>query len=72
MKYIAKQHPVLNDGEDQVWFDAGTEAELLIDFRKTGQVPAMGPTDSGLFKGIKDGHVDEEICAMDEFDEVEG
>jgi hypothetical protein len=41
------------------WYDAGTEAYLLDDYRPQG--------DCGLFIGIKDGKVDEEVCAFDEF-----
>ena len=51
---------------DGTWFDKGTEAKLLF---KTSEF-ADG-TWGGLFEGIKDGLVDEEMCASDEF-EIEG
>ena len=45
------------------WFDVGTDAILIDDYR-----PQI---DSGLFRGIKDGHPDEEVCGFDEFFYVE-
>lgn len=56
MKYIS----------DGTWFDRGTEAELL------GAVVDYHDGDmSGLFRGIKDGHFDEEVCLFSEFEEEE-
>jgi len=43
---------------DGTWFDKGSEAELLFE--------TMDGV--GLFKGIKDGNLDEEICMFDEFE----
>ena len=43
------------------WFDVGTEAILIDDYGEEG-FPGCG-----LFRGIKNGHLDEEICTMDEF-----
>lgn len=48
---------------DGTWFDKGTEATLIDDYRP--QMP------SGLFSGLKDGKPDEEICGFDEFQEIE-
>ncbi len=44
------------------WFDKGTEAELLVPI----------DDDAGLFRGIKDGRIDEEQCMLDEFEIIEG
>jgi hypothetical protein len=52
MKYIA----LLN-----TWFDVGTIAELIDDYRADG-------LDSGLFSGWRNGRADEEICGFDEFE----
>lgn len=51
VKYIAKPDE---------WFDAGTEAELIDDYR-----PRMN---SGLFRGIYEGKSDEEVCSFEEFE----
>jgi hypothetical protein len=48
---------------DGTWFDMGTEAKLLDDYR-----PDLN---AGLFLGIKDGKPDEEICGFDEFEAIE-
>lgn len=56
MKYISR-------GE---WFDLGTEARLLDDYRVG--TPSWN---CGLFEGYRNGHPDEEICGFDEFDLVE-
>ncbi|KKL27448.1 hypothetical protein LCGC14_2385040 [marine sediment metagenome] len=45
------------------WFDEGTGAELITDLR-----PAI---DSGIFCGIKDGGIDEELCEFEEFTPLE-
>ncbi len=42
------------------WFDEGSEAELLV------EIPS-----GGLFKGIKNGKEDEELCDIEEFDIIE-
>ena len=54
MKYIAK--------EDS-WFDTGTRAILMDDYRPE--------VDTGLFLGRRHGKLDEEVCAFDEFEIVE-
>lgn len=46
------------------WFDAGTVAELIDDYRGDG-------FDFGLFRGIRDGQLDEEVCLFSEFGESE-
>jgi hypothetical protein len=46
------------------WFDKGTGATLVDDYRLVG-------LNTGLFRGIRDGQIDEEVCQFDEFDEVE-
>ncbi len=53
------------------WFAAGTECELIDDYR-IGDVPM----DCGLFRGPdpnpeKEGRIDEEVCNFDEFDIME-
>lgn len=45
---------------DGTWFDKGTEVELIDDYRKDG--PELG-----LFRGLRNGKLDEEICPFDEF-----
>lgn len=40
------------------WFDEGTEAELICE---------CGPYQA-VFKGFKDGKLDEELCSFEEFD----
>ena len=47
---------------DGTWFDKGTEAELLF---KTTEFE--DGTWAGLFKGIHNGEIDEEMCTSDEF-----
>ena len=44
------------------WFDAGTRAKLIADCR-----PQIN---SGVFEGIKDGKLDEELCEFEEFEEM--
>jgi hypothetical protein len=55
-KYISKKDE---------WFDEGTEAQLIDDY--------MGSImdGAGLFRGIKDGKLDEEICLFEEFDIID-
>ena len=48
------------------WFDKGTEAILLDDYRTWGS----GELQVGLFRGVKDGKPDEEVCTFDEFETV--
>ncbi len=45
------------------WFDVGTEAELLFE---------VIPEATGLFRGIRDGKEDEEVCGYDEFKTDDG
>ena len=53
MKYIS----------DGTWFDKGTEAELL------GALAEFPDGDkSGLFKGLRNGEWDEELCLFSEFE----
>jgi hypothetical protein len=58
-----------------VWFDKGTEAFLIegTDYdcfiKRDGK---MIPSKSGLFRGIRNGHEDEEVCGFEEFEIVEG
>jgi hypothetical protein len=49
------------------WFDDGTIVELIDDYRST--TPAI--PNCGLFRGYKDGKLDEELCDFDEFEEIE-
>lgn len=74
MKFVAKPN---------TWYDEGTEAELLADLGahqcydtddgvgENGK-PIMHDCRSGLFKGIKQGAEDEEVCAFCEFEIEEG
>lgn len=48
------------------WFDLGTEAVLLNDYRPA----TKGKLNSGLFRGYRNGLVDEEVCTFDEFEAV--
>ncbi len=59
MKYISR-------GE---WFDLGTEAQLLDDYRNN-PVPHLR-WNAGLFEGYRLGKPDQEVCTFDEFDCVE-
>jgi len=51
------------------WFDAGTTVELIDDYRDSKPGKPFGKC--GLFRGYKDGKLDEEICPFDEFEIVE-
>ena len=42
------------------WYDVSYEVELIDDYRPDG----LG---AGLFRGLKNGQVDEEVCSFDEF-----
>ena len=44
------------------WFDEGAEVALLTDYRPFW--------DMGLFKGPRNGKLNEENCSFDEFQEV--
>ncbi len=60
MKYIAKA---------DTWFDEGTEAIPIIDFVDAyddWEMTKLNPF--SLFRGIRNGEVDEEICTIDEFE----
>lgn len=54
------------------WFDENTEA-VLICLTGTGRIgtPSGPRAASGLFKGWKDGSLDEEVCCFTEFEIVE-
>ena len=43
---------------DGTWFDEGSLVKLIDDYR-----PQL---DSGLFEGLRDGKMDQEICGFDE------
>lgn len=49
------------------WFDLGTEAALLDDYRKD----KIAPWNGGLFEGYRNGKPDQEVCTFDEFDIVD-
>ena len=49
-RYIAKSHS---------WFDEGTEADLIDDYRPDVQ--------AGVFYGMKNGHLTYQTCNFDEF-----
>jgi hypothetical protein len=47
------------------WFDEGTEVKLIDDYR------GHRGLNSGLFEGLRDGRLDQEVCCFDEFDVIE-
>jgi len=54
LKFIARPN---------TWFDAGTEVEILLGNRKVDH------NETGfVFRGTKDGFIDEEYCSIFEFD----
>jgi len=57
---------VIKYKSDGSWFDEGTIARLIDDYRS-----ASPPLDCGLFIGFVDGIIDEEVCIFEEFEEVE-
>jgi len=59
-KYISKKDE---------WFDEGTEVELIDDYRMSKSV--LSRCNAGLFRGTKNGKIDEEVCEFDEFDVIE-
>ena len=58
MKYIAKE---------DTWFDAGIEVEIIDDYR----LDKIAPWNAGLFKGMHEGILYEEVCNFEDFDEIE-
>ena len=46
--------------EPGIWYDDGTVVELVDDYGPQWKV--------GLFRGIRDGEIDEESCAFEEFE----
>ena len=54
VRYIAKS---------ETWFDAGTVAELIDNYRPDANC--------GLFRGYRNGKLDEETCPFNEFDKEE-
>jgi len=63
IKYIAKPDE---------WFDVGTEVQLIDDYRASSAMYFGGPEmNAGLFEGLKDGKIDQEVCSFDEFDIIE-
>lgn len=52
------------------WFDEGTEVKLIDDYRDA-KFPNGAFSDCGLFRGYKNGELDEEICPFDEFEIME-
>ena len=57
-------HKITYISKPDEWFDAGTIATLIDDYRTEG-------LNSGLFSGLRNGELDEEICPFDEFDIVD-
>jgi hypothetical protein len=55
MKYVYK----VKSGAD-AWFDEDTYVVLLDDYRPS--------VNSGLFRGARNGIIDEEVCSFDEFE----
>jgi hypothetical protein len=43
------------------WFDAGTEALLICE---------VVPGQSALFRGVRHGRPDDEVCGLDEFEKL--
>lgn len=63
IKYIAKPDE---------WFDEGTEVKLIDDYRSSSAMYFGGASmNAGLFEGLRDGKVDQEVCSFDEFLEIE-
>lgn len=66
MKYIAKP---------DTWFDDGTEAKLIEYLYTSSKQWIDGEEypgcDCGLFEGICEGKIDQEICGYDEFEIIE-
>ena len=58
IKYIAKPDE---------WFDAGTEVKLIDDYRDNDAMFYNKSLNAGLFEGLKDGQIDQEVCCFDEF-----
>lgn len=58
----------ISNGE---WFDKNTEAKLIC-LTGTGRInsPSGPRSASGLFRGYKDGELDEETCCLTEFEIV--
>jgi hypothetical protein len=53
------------------WFDEGTEVKLIDDYRDNDAMFYNRGLNSGLFEGLKDGKLDQEVCCFDEFDIIE-
>ena len=51
------------------WFDEDTEVELLVDFG-IPENQAYAPGQAGLFRGLRNGRIDEEVCGFDEFNTI--
>lgn len=49
---------------DGTWFDKGTKVELLENFDNQKGAPGPG---SGLYRGYRNGSIDEEVCLHEEF-----
>lgn len=62
LKYISRKDE---------WFDEGTEAKLIDDYRDNDAMFYNRDLNSGLFEGLKDGKLDQEVCCFDEFDIIE-
>lgn len=50
--------------KSDTWFDEGTIVKLVDDYREDME-------NCGLFEGLSDGMLDEEICSFDEFELIE-
>lgn len=53
------------------WFDEGTEVKLIDDYRNNDAMFFNRSLDAGLFEGLVDGCLDQEVCPFDEFELVE-
>ena len=60
---LKKKYIALKDN----WYDEGTEVEFIGALIETYDFDGTY-SPSGLFRGIKDGKIDEEMCGFDEFD----
>lgn len=50
---------------DGTWFDKGTEAKII------GEPYGDEHMVSGLFEGIRNGDIDQEVCLLEEFEIIE-
>lgn len=62
VRYIAKPDE---------WFDSGTEVKLIDDYRTSDAMIYHKSLNAGLFEGLRNGVLDQEVCDFDEFEVLE-